>query len=84
MIANHHIWRVWAKNLHRWGLKDLAAAFLEAAGPLTIVGAQAVYVSQPFFNNMVPGGHWQALAELLEDRSQREAFVAVLREESPE
>ncbi len=80
MIANRHIWRVWADSLHRWGLQDLVASLLEDTGPLTILGAQAVYISQPFLNGMLPVSHLQALADMLEDSTQAQSFAAYLRE----
>jgi hypothetical protein len=82
MDTNHHIWRVWANALHRWGLENLVASFLEAAGPLTLIGAQMIYVGQPILNGIVPDGHLKALTSVLEDDGQREEFVACLREET--
>jgi hypothetical protein len=82
MDTNHHIWRVWTKSLHRWGLQNLVASFLEAAGPLAVMGAQAVYVGQPILDIVLPGEHLQALANVLEDDDQRQAFVTCLLEES--
>ena len=80
MDSNHHIWRVWANALHRWGLQNLVASFLEAAGPLTLIGAQAVYVGQPILRGILPEGHLSALTGMLEDDSQREEFVMYLQE----
>jgi hypothetical protein len=81
MDQNHHIWRDWSDNLHRWGVQSLAAAFLEAAGPLATFGAQAVYLSQPFLRPLWPEDHWQALIALLEDSKQAEQFTALLRDQ---
>jgi hypothetical protein len=80
--ANQHIWHIWANNLHRWGVKDWVASFLEAAGPLTVLCAQAVYIGQPLLNNTFPAGHLDALAQLLEEPRQAQAFVSFLREGS--
>jgi hypothetical protein len=80
MDANHHIWRVWATILHRWGLQNLAVAFLESAGPLTLFGAQAVYLGEPMLNGILPTGHLRALADLFEDSAQARAFTEFLRE----
>jgi len=44
---NSQIWQIWAENLNRWGVKDLTATILEALGPLSLLGAQIVYVGQP-------------------------------------
>ena len=82
MDTNHHIWRAWANALHRWGLQNLVASFLEGAGPLTLIGAQVVYVGQPILNGIVPDGHLNALTSVLENDGQREEFIACLREET--
>lgn len=80
MSANHHIWRVWADTLHRWGLNNIVSSFLEAAGPLTLMGAQAVYLTQPLLSGILPAAHMQAMVEMLEDSDQTRSFVDYLRE----
>jgi hypothetical protein len=80
MKKNHHIWRVWVKTLHRWGVDNLVASFLEAAGPLTIIGAQAIYVGQPVLGSFLPDEHLKVLAVVLEQDDEREAFVSFVRE----
>lgn len=82
MDANHHIWRVWADQLHMWGVTDLVATLLEALGPLTALGAQLVYIGQPLLNWGTPDIHLDALAHLLEDSVETRAFVDFLREKS--
>jgi hypothetical protein len=62
-------------------LQELVAVWLEAAGPLNTFGAQAVYLSQPLFNAVLPAAHMQALAEMLEDTAQSQRFAAFLRED---
>ena len=74
MDTDQHIWRVWARFLHRLGVGKWVAVLLEAAGPLTILGAQAVYVSQPLLNHSLSEDHLDALARLLEDSTQTRAF----------
>jgi hypothetical protein len=83
MDANHHIWRDWAGMLHRWGLNLLVAGFIESAGPLTLLGAQLVYLGQPVLNGLVPAERLQALAELFEDRAAALSFVDYLRQGDP-
>jgi len=61
-------------------MSEFAASFLEASGPINLVGAQLVYISQPVLRGIVPGGHLSALANLLEEPTQTEAFVKSLRE----
>ena len=80
MKKNHHIWRVWVKALHRWGVDNLVASFLEAAGPLTMIGAQVIYIGQPFLGSFLPVEHLKVLAVVLEQDDEREAFVNFVRE----
>ena len=84
MIANQHIWREWTITLHRWGVNDVVATFLETAGPITILGAQMVYIAQPLLRGMLSSHHLLVLAEVLEDSGKTRAFVTYLREESPD
>jgi hypothetical protein len=70
-------WPTWAESLRRLKLDGLAAWFLEAAGPLTVLGAQAVYIAQPF----VGGKRLDALAFLLEEDEETQAFARYLRGE---
>lgn len=75
-------WSEWANFLHRFGLTELAAAMLEAAGPLNIFMAQILYAGQTFAG----GGSAQrleALGAMFENPEERESFAAFLREESP-
>lgn len=82
MDARQHIWGIWSQKLYRWGVRDLVASFLEVAGPLTILGAQMVYVGQPLVGRFVSSLHLQALADLLEDPRQARAFASFLREKN--
>lgn len=81
MDQYHHIWHDWSKHLYRWGANRLVAEFLEAAGPLTILGAQVVYLSQPFLKPIWPEERWQALTALLEDSQEVQRFSALLRDQ---
>lgn len=58
----------------------MAAYFLEAAGPLAIIGAQVLYIGQPFINLAVPTNHLEALVRLFEDQNEAKTFAAYLRE----
>ncbi len=80
MDNNHKIWRIWAQALQRWGLNEMVATFLEALGPLTILGAQFVYLGQPILSPLVPEGHLDAAALVLEDTDTARNFIALLRE----
>lgn len=82
MHSRHADWTGWAERLRRWGLDGFAAWLLEAGGPLTIVGAQALYFSQPLLRPLVPDVQITALANMLEDEDASKAFAALLRKDS--
>ena len=64
--------------MHSWGLNNWAASFLEAAGPLTTIGAQLIYISQPVLGTFIPQRDLEALAEMLEEPEQRRGFTRFL------
>jgi len=68
-------WLSWAETLRRFKLDGLASWFLEAGSPLSVLGAQMLYVSQPF----VGGKQIDMLAHMLEDEDETRAFVHYLR-----
>lgn len=82
MQDSKHIWQDWARILHRWGVQDIVASLLEAVGPLSLLGAQLVYLGQPLFGRLAGNDHLEALAHMLEDRADTQAFVNFLREET--
>jgi len=70
-------WSVWAESLRRLKLDGIAAWLLEAGGPLTVLGAQALYMSQPFAG----GKRLNSLARVLEEDEEAQAFARYLRGE---
>jgi hypothetical protein len=60
----------------------LAAWALEAAGPLTVLGAQVLYIGGPLLRPAVTDAQRDALTTLLEDRDEVQALAAFLREET--
>lgn len=80
MMTNQHMWRSWAERLRRWGLSDWVASFLEASGPITWFGAQALYVGQPVLHLVFSDANLIAMAGLLENPEQVQAFSKFLRE----
>ena len=70
-------WSHWAETLRRFKLDGLASWFLEAGAPLTVLGAQALYISQPFLG----GREWHAFARMLEEDQEAQAFAHYLRGE---
>jgi hypothetical protein len=75
------VWSGWAEFLHRHGLESLAAWALEAAGPLAVLGAQALYIGGPLLRPALTDLQRDALAGMLEDPNEILAFTAFLREE---
>ncbi len=55
----------------------MAAWLLEASGPLAVIGAQVLYMGQPFVRDR----RADALAHLLEDPAEAQAFAAFIRED---
>jgi hypothetical protein len=70
-------WSKWAESLRRLKLDGFAAWLLEAGGPFTVLGAQAVYLSQPFLG----GKRLEPLAHMLEEDQESQAFARYLRGE---
>jgi hypothetical protein len=73
-------WPAWADFLRQRGLEGLVAWLLEAAGPLTILGAQALHFGEPFLRPAIPVNQLEELAHLLEETDEGQAFVSYLRE----
>ena len=71
-------WSEWAESLRRFKLDVVAAWLLEAGGPLTVLGAQAVYLGQPFLG----GKKLDSVAHMLEEEEESQAFARYLRGES--
>jgi hypothetical protein len=81
MEADQHIWRYWVENIQRWGGAALAASLLEAFGTFGTLLAQLAYICQPAARLTDPDESLSALARLLEDGSNRQAFIGYLRGE---
>jgi hypothetical protein len=82
MQKDRSFWPEWAHFLNQWGLAELVAALLEAAGPLNVFIAQAVFSGSPFLTPMVSKARLMALAGLFEDQEESRSFAAFIREES--
>jgi hypothetical protein len=70
-------WSAWAESLRRMKMDGLASWLLEAGAPLTLLGAQALYIGQPFLG----GKQWNAFAHMLEEEDEVQAFARYLRGE---
>lgn len=76
------VWQKWAERIKNWGLEDVVAALMEATGPLTVLGAQLIYLAQPVLSTFIQDRNLTALVDLLEDAEQSRIFIGYLREES--
>jgi len=70
-------WSHWAESLRRFKLDGLASWLLEAGAPLTLLGAQALYIGQPFLG----GKQLNSFAYMLEEEEEVQAFARYLRGE---
>ena len=70
-------WPQWVETLRRFKMDGFASWILDAGAPLTVLGAQALYMGQPFMG----GEKINALAHMLEEESETQAFVHYLRGE---
>lgn len=71
-------WSTWAESLRRFKLDGLASWLLEAASPLSALGAQALYIGQPFLGDK----QIHSIAKMLEDENEAQAFARYLRGEA--
>lgn len=74
MKSTREFWHRWAESLRRYQLHDFVASLLEAASPLALLGAQAIYFSGGF----VKSDQLNAIANLLEDETEARAFATFL------
>lgn len=79
METDRHIWRTWARLLQQWGISEWAITLLENLGPFDLIGAQLVYMSQPFLGGTMKL-HLEEFGRILEDQDCRQSFVEFLRE----
>ena len=69
-----------ARALRGWGLAGLAGALLAESGPLTFLGAQALYFGAPLVGALAPGADIEGLAGLLDDPESVRALAQQLAE----
>lgn len=77
MNAPREYWPRWAESLRRYQLNEMIALFLEAGSPLALFGAQAIY----FSGGTGKSGQLAALAHLLEDENELQAFASYLSQD---
>ncbi len=80
-MSERNHWADWARILQQLGMKEPAAALIEASGPLNVFLAQIIHFGQPFLRWAFPSGQWETMADTLEDQEERQIFVSYLRDE---
>lgn len=76
-MQSNMAWSRWAESLRRHNIDGLVAWFLEAGAPLTVIGAQVIYMTQPFIGGKDSNG----IAQMLEDEKESTVFAHYLRDE---
>lgn len=77
MDSPREYWPRWAQSLRRYQLHEIVASLLEAGSPLAFLGAQAIYFGRVFASN----DQLNALANMLEEDSETQAFASFLTKE---
>jgi hypothetical protein len=80
-MQEQSFWLTWLRSLQRWGLVEPASALLEAAGPLSLLLAQFIYLGQPFLGRSGAAAQIDELGRVLENSDHRYAFIQFLRQE---
>lgn len=70
----------WSRKICAWGLGDIVATLLDSLGPLSLVGAQFLYFSQPVASIFLSDRSLSTLINLFEDQKQSQVFISYLRE----
>lgn len=76
-------WETWAKSLYKWQLQQLAAAALEALGPVNLLIAQLIYISQPVLSFFLPPEDTRAFALTLENPADTALLINIIRNYKP-
>jgi hypothetical protein len=74
----------WIKTLSKLRLQNLTATILEALGPINLLGAQLVYLTEPVLSPFISNNQSQDFARMLEDPAETALFIEALRSFEPE
>jgi hypothetical protein len=80
MNENQSIWINWSRVFRHWGISEGVASVLEGAGSLSFLAAQLLYLSQPLLSGVISVRSLQAFAQMLENPTEKRAFVSFIRE----
>ncbi len=71
----------WASAIKNRGLSQTAAILLQAIKPLSYFSAQLVYAGKPIMSHFLPDQQIEAAGGLLDNSSEFDHFIAMLRTE---
>jgi hypothetical protein len=74
----------WIETLYKMRLSNLTATILEALGPMNILGAQLVYLTQPVLSSFFNSDQSEDIAKILEDPAETASFIKAIRSFKPE
>jgi hypothetical protein len=80
MHENQSNWINWSRAFHQWGINEGIASILEGSGSFSLLAAQAIYLSQPILSGVISTHSLQAFAQMLENPTEKHAFISFLRE----
>ena len=72
------VYESWARQLEQRGLSQPAAFLLHVFSPVSYLFSQFYYFGQPWLISLMDADHQQALADLLEDGDNYQAFTRLL------
>ena len=73
----------WIQAFYKLRIQNLAATFLEALGPVNLLSAQLVYLTQPLLSPFFSQEQSLDFARMLEDPCETELFINALRDYEP-
>lgn len=76
----HSSWLSWAGFIRQHRLEGLVTWLLESAGPLNVIGAQALIFGAPLLRPAMSPVQIESITRLLEDPSEGRNFLSFLKE----
>jgi hypothetical protein len=74
--------RAWAARLQRWGLDDVAPAFIEVLRPFGAIGGQLLMLASPLVTTLMSEDRLDQIVEALDDPDRLDQFLRSLDHEA--
>ncbi len=78
MKSNQHIWRLWSKSLHQWGIANLVAYFWKRQVHCRLSGRKRFICFNPILRGVASTDQLGALAQMLEEPSETKQFAEMI------